>query len=400
MTKTHFSEGFARPWLCLALAFLISLPVVAQEADAEAEEADDEDAAEVVVVTGSRIVRANLVSASPVTQVDAEELLFQGTVRVEDMARSLPQVYSIENTSQSNGATGTATVNLRNLGAGRTLTLINGRRMPLGSPLHNSGADINQVPGALVRSVEILTGGASATYGSDAVAGVVNFLMKDDFQGFRIDYQHSGFQHRNDASRWREVVEDAGYPAAQGSVNDGEAKYLSMILGGNLDDGRGNVTAYGTYRDVKAVWQANRDYSSCQLSDNREFCFGSSTIPQGRFTNFGATSPSVDYIVQGHEFVPRQGETFNYGPLNYYQRPDEQYSIGSFAHYALNDKVEAYAELMYMDDRTVSQIAPSGNFFRTNTLNCGNPLLSEQQFETVCGSIGLTRDDTRETCSG
>ena len=397
-TATHGLRPASRKAFRLgAIAALAALATAAAAQPAEDEEAEEAESAadEVVVVTGSRIVRANLVSSSPVTQVDAEELLFQGTVRVEDMARTLPQVYSEQNTGQSNGATGTATLDLRNLGTVRTLVLVNGRRLPVGSPLHTGGADINQIPGALIRSVEVLTGGASATYGSDAVAGVVNFLMKDDFEGFRFDYQYSGYNHNNDAGNWRKIVEDSGYPAPTGSVTDGETTYLSFVLGGNFDNGRGNATAYATYRDIEAVWQADRDYSACALSDDTEFCFGSSTIPQGRFTNFGAGGPFVDYIVQGDQFVPRSGETFNYGPLNYYQRPDEQYSFGAFARYDLNDMVEAYTELMYMDDHTVSQIAPSGNFFRTESLNCGNPLLSEQQFETVCGSIGLTREDTR-----
>ncbi len=360
-------------------------------------QADPEAAIEEVVVTGSRIQRRNLVSASPVTQVDAEELLFQGTTRVEDMVRTLPQVYSDQNTSQSNGATGTATLNLRNLGEERTLVLVNGRRLPAGSPIQDGiGADINQIPGALVRSVEVLTGGASATYGSDAVAGVVNFLMKDDFEGVRVDYQFSQYSHNNRSDKWRGIVEEAGYPVADGTESDGDTSYVSLIIGGNFDNGRGNATAYATYRDIQAVWQRNRDYSSCALSDDTTFCFGSSTIPQGRFTNFGVGGEPVDFIVQGHEFVPRQGETFNYGPLNYYQRPDEQYAFGGFAHYDLSDYAEIYTELMFMDDRSVSQIAPSGNFFVTETLSCGNPLLSAQQFETVCGSIGLTAEDTRD----
>ena len=361
-----------------------------------AEQGDPAMEIEEIVVTGSRIQRKNLVSASPVTQVDADELLFQGTVRVEDMVRTLPQVYSAQNTSQSNGATGTATLNLRNLGSERTLVLVNGRRLPAGSPIQGGiGADINQVPGALVRSVEVLTGGASATYGSDAVAGVVNFLMKDDFEGVRIDYQFSQYTHNNDSSRWQGVVGDAGYPAADGTESDGDTSYVSLIIGGNFADGRGNATAYATYRDVQPVWQRDRDYSSCALSDDTTFCFGSSTIPQGRFTNFGVGGPFVDYIVSGHELVPRQGETFNYGPLNYFQRPDEQYAFGGFAHYDVADYAEVYTELMFMDDRSVSQIAPSGNFFVTSSLSCGNPLLSDQQFEAVCGSIGLTRDDDR-----
>ncbi len=351
---------------------------------------------EEVLVTGSRIRRSNLVSSSPVVQVDAEEVMFQGTVRAEDMVRTLPQVYSDQNTGQSNGATGTATINLRNLGPERTLVLVNGRRLPAGSPIQGGiGADINQVPSALIRSVEVLTGGASATYGSDAVAGVVNFLMKDDFEGLRLDYQFSQYNHNNRSSRWQGIVEDAGYPAADGSNSDGDTSYASLIIGGNFDEGRGNVTAYATYRDIGAVWQRDRDYSSCALSDDTSFCFGSSTIPQGRFTNFGVGGPFVDYIVSGNEFVARQGETFNYGPLNYYQRPDEQHTFGAFAHYDLSEAAEVYMELMFMDDRSVSQIAPSGAFFVTNELSCGNPLMSDQQFETVCGSVGLTKDDVR-----
>ena len=262
MRDTRKACGRAAFRLAL-MAALIGTGTAGQAQPTDSEQEPEAD--EVLVVTGSRIVRKNLVSSSPVTQVDAEELLFQGTVRVEDMARTLPQVYSDQNTGQSNGATGTATVDLRNLGTTRTLVLVNGRRLPVGSPLHAGGADINQIPGALIRGVEVLTGGASATYGSDAVAGVVNFLMKDDFQGFRLDYQYSGYQHNNDAGNWQRIVKEAGYPVAEGSVRDGEMSYVSMVLGGNFDDGRGNMTAYATYRDIAAVWQASRDYSFLRL---------------------------------------------------------------------------------------------------------------------------------------
>ncbi len=238
LRKSHLSVAVAA---ALGVSSMASLPAYAQE-DAALEE---------VVVTGSRIQKANLVSSSPVTQVDAEELLFQGTVRVEDMMRNLPQVYSDQNTSQSNGATGTATLNLRNLGAERTLVLINGRRMPAGSPLQGGiGADINQIPGALIKSVEVLTGGASATYGSDAVAGVVNFLMLDDFQGVKLDYQFSQYNHDNDNNKWQRIVEDNGYPVADGSETDGDMSDISFIIGGNIEGGRGNVTAYATYRAI------------------------------------------------------------------------------------------------------------------------------------------------------
>ena len=162
--------------LALAVASAMGVGACAGVLTSTAAAAEDESVMEEVVVTGSRIKRSNLVSSSPVTQIDNEELLFQGTVRVQDMMRNLPQVYSNQNSSQSNGATGTATLNLRNLGDERTLVLINGRRMPAGSPISGGiGPDINQIPAAMIETVEVLTGGASATYGSDAVAGVVNF---------------------------------------------------------------------------------------------------------------------------------------------------------------------------------------------------------------------------------
>ena len=394
---THTKLWFGLAALAAALALPPALHAEEADESAEVEQATETRPIEEVVVTGSRIVRANLVSSSPVTQVDADEFLYQGTVRPEDLVRTLPQVWSDQNTGQSNGATGTATINLRNLGAERTLVLVNGSRLPAGSPIGGgTGADVNQIPGALVERVEVLTGGASATYGSDAVAGVVNFIMKDNFEGLKLDYQFSQYNHNNKSSRWQGIVQDAGYPVADGSVSDGDSSYISLLVGGNFADGRGNATAYATYRDIEPVLQSARDYSSCAFNDNADGCFGSSTIPQGRFTNFGSGGPAVDYIVSGNEFVPRQGETFNYGPLNYYQRPDEQWTYGAFTHYAISDKVEAYMELMFMDDRSVAQIAPSGAFFVTETLSCGNPLMSEQQFETVCGAIGLTREDTRD----
>ena len=396
----------------VALALLLTaLTVPALAADAEQPSAEQPEAEarqepselEAIVVTGSRIQKANLVSSSPVIQIEAEDLAFQGTTRVEDMLRTLPQVYSAQNASQSNGATGTATLNLRNLGAERTLVLVNGRRLPAGSPLQGGvGADINQIPGALIKSVEVLTGGSSATYGSDAVAGVVNFLMVDDFEGIKLDYQFSQYQHDNGNDRWRRIVRDAGYEVAKGSTSDGDISNVSLILGKNLE--RGNVTVYGTYRDIDPVLQAKRDYSSCALSNDLTECSGSATQPQGTFSDFGVLRgrglESFDYKVEGDRFVPRRGTLFNYGPSNYFQRPDRRWTAGLFAHYDLHDRVEAYTEFMFMDNRSVAQIAPSGAFFVTDTLGCGNPFLSQQQFEALCGAYGLTRDDSQNVFIG
>ena len=373
------------------LALSLTLP------GAQAEEAlteDEPEQVETFTVTGSRIQTPEAVSSSPITQIGEDELLFQGTARVEDMLRSYPQVYVAQGSGDSNGATGTATVELRALGTQRTLVLINGRRMPAGSAkLGGIAPDINQIPGALVERVEIFTGGASAVYGSDAIAGVVNFLLMDDFEGLRADFQYSEYQHHNDNPRWQEIVAGDGQPTARGYHSDGGIARGSVIAGLNFANGRGNLTTYATYRDIEPVLQNSRDYSSCSLDVLVTHCLGSSTIPEGRFSDFGIAGlisstdptgtivggPSFDYIVDDHDFVDRDGKTYNYGPANYFQRSDERYTLGAFARFDLNDRAEAYGEFMYAHDRTTSQIAPSGSFFHVNRLNCNHPFLSEAQ---------------------
>jgi outer membrane receptor protein involved in Fe transport len=324
---------------------------------------------------------------------------------VEDTLRNLPQVFARQNANQSYGSTGTATVNLRGLGEERTLVLVNGRRLPAGSPLQGGvGADLNQIPGALIESVDVLTGGASATYGSDAVAGVVNFRLMDDFEGVNLRYQFSQYQHDNDDARWQRIVRDAGYETADGSVRDGAISNASLIMGRAFAGGRGNVTAYATYRNIEALLQGDRDYSSCALSNDLSECFGSATQPQGTFSDFGLLAPqgleSFDYKVEGDRFVPRDGTTFNYAPSNHFQRPDKRWTAGLLARFDLRDRAQAYTELMFMDNRSVAQIAPSGNFFLTDTLRCGNAFLSEQQFDLLCGRYGLTGDDEQTVFIG
>ena len=343
---------------------------------------------EEVVVTGSRIQKANLVSASPVTQVDAEEFRFQGTTRVEDLMKNLPQVYSNQNSSQSNGATGTATLNLRNLGDERTLVLVNGRRLPAGSPLQGgTGADINQIPAGLIERVEVLTGGASATYGSDAVAGVVNFIMKEDFEGVEFDYQFSQYQHDNNNSGIQNIVQGAGFPYPDGSNTDGDIENWSLIMGGNFDNGRGNVTAYAGYRKIDAVLQSERDYSACALGVSVASCGGSGTSAEGTFiTNAGV------FFVDGDQLVPGN-RVYNYGPSNFYQRPDERYTGGVFGRYQINEHVETYTELSFMDNRTNAQIAPSGAFGRPFNLSSTNPFLSAQQRDVLFSDPDLLNDD-------
>src|SRR5512144_3213821 len=150
-----------------------------------------------IVIPGTRIPQPHLTSASPVTVLGAQDVKLAGTTRTEDLINSLPQAFATQGSNISNGSTGTASVNLRNLGSVRTLVLINGRRLQPGDPRAGSIADINFIPSSIVKRVDVLTGGASSVYGADAVAGVVNFIMDTNFTGLRIDAQASTFNHYN-----------------------------------------------------------------------------------------------------------------------------------------------------------------------------------------------------------
>ncbi|WP_292119670.1 TonB-dependent receptor [Brevundimonas sp.] len=375
-------------------------PVIAQEATPPV----GTDVSE-IVVTGSRIRQANLTTTSPVTQVTSEDIAASGVSRIEDMVTQLPQAFASQNSTVSNGASGTATVSLRNLGASRTLVLIDGRRMGYGSP-NDIAADLNQIPGSLVERIEVLTGGASAVYGSDAVAGVVNFIMKKDFEGIQLDAKYGFYQHNNDydgvgnireAIAARAETNASQFQLPNDNVIDGESRDVTLTMGVSSPDGRGNLTAYAGYRSNNAVLQANRDYSACTItapsSGDTYDCGGSSTSYPGRFI----ASTGSYTLGENQTFVPYSASenAYNYGPMNYYQRPDERYTFGAFGHYQINDHAEAYAQLMFTDYSSVAQIAPSGDFFNTSTINCDNPLMSAQQATTIgCTAANIAAGDS------
>lgn len=369
---------------------------------AYAQSAPSDDHIEEITVTGSRIQKANLVSASPIVQLDSEQLEFTGATRVEDVLGSMPQVYLDQSSGQSIESTGTATLQLRNLGNSRTLVLVNGKRLPIHSPASStSGPDLNFIPMQLVERVEILTGGASSTYGSDAVAGVVNFIMMDDFEGVTLDYQVAGYRHDNNGNPQAVATQAAGFSVPNGTSSDGDISDVTLIVGGNLAEGRGNITAYASKRNIDPVVQGNRDYSACANSvtaGGTLSCGGSATNGSGSFY-FSSDGFSNLYHVEGDQFVPGLGTRHNFAAPSYYQRPDERYTLGAFAHYELDQHAELYSEVMFMDDRTVAQFAESGIFFNTLDFNCGNPLLSAQQKDIV-GCTGAPDDQMVTTIFG
>jgi iron complex outermembrane recepter protein len=349
-----------------AAAFAGALPAQAQQ--------QESSTIQEVVVTGSRIAQPGLTSVSPVTAVGSDQVKIEGVTRVEDLINNLPQAFADFGGNLSNGATGAATVNLRNLGSQRTLVLVNSRRLMPGDPTQNGAAspDLNQIPSALIERVEVLTGGASAVYGADAVAGVVNFIMNDQFEGVRVDAQYSLYQHNNDDDKIGNLVRDAGFAMPDSNVRDGYTKDITFIAGINTPDGRGNATVYIGYRTLDAITQNRRDFSACALASsdqgdptsNTFACGGSGTTSPALFQTYNPADP-FDFEPTGAFTVGADGQIrdfdastdlFNFAPSNYYQRPDERKTAGLFAHYDFSDKASVYTEFMFMDDRTTAQI--------------------------------------------
>ncbi len=404
MTGNSMKTRLLASTVFAGVAFMASASMLATAQEDDAAEtvtaAEDETARQATVyVTGTRIAQPNLVTTSPVSTVTSQDIKLQGVTRVEDLVVQLPQAFAAQNSSVSNGATGTATVSLRNLGSDRTLVLIDGKRMPYGSP-NDSAADLNLIPSQLVERVDVLTGGASAVYGSDALAGVVNFIMKKDFEGVQIDTQYGFYSHKNDGGTTGDLPAEIAFRAttnpSQFAVPDdflgGYGKEISGVIGLASDDGRGNIAGYLTYRNNDAILQRDFDYSACSIGttpnaarpQNGFTCGGSGTSFPGQFTDFATFALTLDPAAPG-TFRPFVGsrDQYNFGPTNYYQRPDEKYSAGFLGNYQINDYVEAYANLMFMDYSSIAQIAPSGNFFSTSTINCDNPLLSASQAAAI-----------------
>lgn len=365
-----------------------------------------------VVVTGSRLAVPNSASISPVTMVTSEDIQQTGVTRVEDLLNELPQVFAAQGSNIVNGSDGTAQANLRGLGAKRTLVLVNGDRLGPGDPTTGGASDLNEIPAELIDSVEVLTGGASSVYGADAVAGVVNFKLNDHFEGVKLVADGGIYNHTNTNTQGVETQLNAfntatgnDFAPAPSSYTGGAQKSLAFIAGLNAPDGNGNATFYATYRNVAAVLQSKYSESACTFASGflagsyanggKFQCSGSSTSFPGRFLQYnpaGTAVTSDTTIGPGGTLVPfTDANRYNYGPLNYYQRPDERYSTGAFLHYDFNEHATVYSNTMFMDDRTIAQIAPSGLFLGSQVNgnyiapNCANPFLTASELQTWCG---------------
>jgi len=418
--KSSLRSAMRSGLLSGALAMLSLTAANAQEA---AEQGNQPGLAE-VVVTGSRIpVPANVSATSPTTTVSTQEIQLEGHTDTIEVLNQLPQniISNADLGNQSNPLSspgGVATADLRGLGPQRTLVLIDGRRLGIGDPNTqnpNPAPDLDQIPAALIERVDVVTGGASAVYGSDATAGVINFIMKKNFQGVQIDGQYAEFMHDNNLSGIQALgaaqaaaVGSNTFLAPSGNTTFGDRRDLSVLMGTNIADGAGNITTYFTYHNQAAVPENRTDYGSCLLVENGLLTGG----PLNGFTCLGSSNSNIfivgpnAYSVVGHGFLPypQTGSTpppeFNSATYEYLQRQDERYNAGFMAHLDLNDYVKPYLDFSFMSDRTTEVDGPSALFqtsypFTPDNLyrvNCSNPLLSAQEQGILCTPAQIAAD--------
>jgi iron complex outermembrane receptor protein len=413
MIKRRLNMRSLRRLLWTAAAVTVCLPALAQTVTTVA----TDPAMTEVVVTGSRIAAPNQVSASPIQVVNAQAIADTGRADMSDLINQLPQILNNDlgqdlgnRTSGLTTGGGVSTADLRGLGPNRTLVLVDGRRLGIGSPntaIATPAPDLDQVPLFMVERVEVLTGGASSVYGSDAIAGVVNFILKKNFQGIQIDGQIGQNWHTQHNDFAERLVRESGTAPLNGSEHDGRNKNFNLTIGTSFADGQGNVTGYLNYYHQDAVPSGNRDFGQCQLNPGSNngitidslFCQGSSN--SNFFNPLSGPNAQNAFSVSGTSFVPRGSvpttppASFNSQPFIFMQRDDSRYLAGFNAHYDIQDWIKPYMQFGFMDDRTHQEIAPSALFRGSNPnntvtgnyhVNCGNPFLSAQEI----GILGCT----------
>jgi outer membrane receptor protein involved in Fe transport len=417
-----------------ALLGFSSLAAIALPLAASAEQAQAPAEIQEVVITGSRIpVPANINSTSPITAVSTQDIELAGQVDVGEIMNKLPQniiSFGADLGAHQNPLTaagGVTTADLRGLGPQRTLVMVDGKRLYVGDPYSenpNPAADLNQIPAAMIERVDVVTGGASAVYGSDAVAGVINFIMKKDFQGIEIGGQYGFYDHNNRESAIQaldaKVQTTVGptnptFTAPNGNIRDGDKRDLSIVLGTNVADGTGNVTAYATWHKQDPVRNGDRDFANCQLvssGNNDRFdysCIGttnSNYFQPEVLQPSGALKAGSVYNVVGTSFLPNHqiGANppweFQPNPYEYMQSATTRWNAGVIGHVDINDYFKPYFTATFMNDRTDEIVGPSAafkasypysadNFYR---VNCTNPLLSAQEQGILCTPAMIAAD--------
>jgi outer membrane receptor protein involved in Fe transport len=361
-TCRHTDRLFFCPCSIAAIASLALAQSAAIAQDNET--TTNEQPIEEIVVTGSRIARRDFVSPSPISTIDRATIDAAPHATMEDLINRMPQVLPDYGRAANNPGDGTARLNLRGLGAGRSLVLFNARRLaPSGT---GSAVDVNNIPQALIERVEIITGGASTVYGSDALAGVVNFITRDNFQGFSLEARYG--------------------VSAEG---DADSYDINVAWGTEFSSGRGNIVAYAGYFERSEVFAGDRELTRQPFAENTETgtieLDGSFVIPATAIVFPPVPFPDGDPVVTFNpDGTPRQAmvpdDLYNFLPANYLQIPHQRYTAGVLGSYEMNNGFEWYLESSFARNESGQEFAPvaaDGFFF----INSDNPLMTPETMQ-------------------
>ena len=386
--------------IAAAVALAITGPAFAQDTS-------EGDAIEEIVITGSRIRTGRQAPSIPIDTVTADDLKLSGFQNVEEVLNNMPQFVpsrtAATNSTADPNATGAATLDLRGLGGQRSLVLVNGRRYMFFDGSQRT--DINNIPSSLIERVEVVTGGASAVYGSDAIGGVVNFILRDDFEGVEIRSQFN-----------------------QTSEGDGNTTDVSLTLGGNFADDKGNAVVVFNYLDRDPIMTTDRSFSSPVLRDvtdangNRVLDLGGSTfIPNGRFlgvpsapadiaaipgldaalaaaglTGIGTNGFIMDDSGTGQRPFVLPGDFYNYSLDNFLRIPQERYNLTMLANFNVSDNATIFFEGAYSHNQTSTGFEPA--FINESLpIEVANPYIGQElrdvlQLLDAAGTAGPAND--------
>jgi len=332
----------------LLLSTLISgAMMAASAAPGYAQDNGDEDAD--IIVTGTRINRPNLVSASPVTTLDRTELLATGITDVGDIIQSLPSMSgSPIGTTTNNGGNGSVFIDLRGLGAARTLTLVNGQRTV-------DAGDFQTIPSLMIGRLDVLKDGASAVYGADAVSGVVNIITRSDFDGIELSGQHAVWDNTNN-----------GEQTTMGLMLGKQADAGGFVFGAEYviqDEVYQRDTPWDFFQDSYYIYpEGCEDTVTAGYGNGGCYPIGSSRIPESRlqFLNQGrflVGTPATQPYEVG-DIVPHDGRNYNYAPVNYVQTPYDKLNLFAEGHFDLNDTTKFNIEVRGGRRESAQELAP------------------------------------------
>jgi iron complex outermembrane recepter protein len=318
-----------------------------------------------IEITGTRIKSIGNTSSSPISSVGKAEIETSQPVAIEELVRGLPSAYPAIGPNVNNGSNGTASIDLRGLGSNRTLVLFNSKRFV---PATLGGVvDTNNVPVSLLERVDLVTGGASAVFGADAVAGVVNFITKRNFTGVEASTLAS-VSEKGDAKRYK---------------ND-------LTIGANLADGRGNVALHvGTTR-TDPLKLGQRDYANTVISSASGQPGGySGTAVPAVWSGLPAPISGSRVIDSGTGLLrpavtsgPPDG--YNTNPPNYFETPLTRTQVTGLGRFNINEYAEAYTEIFHTRSNVTLNLAPSGTFGAALNIPIGNPFITDAVRRQIC----------------